>query len=111
MHKLMKIDSFMGESQRGNGINSRTFDTPLLKKSRQLTGVFLVSLTRKSIKDEDMTLSDGKFLPAGTMLSAPSLQTRWHMDPANYTDPEVFNPWRFSEMRGQDGETLRHQLV
>ncbi|KAK7686505.1 hypothetical protein QCA50_010103 [Cerrena zonata] len=88
MQKLKKVDSFMRESLRVNGING-------------------LSLTRKAL--QSITLSSGTFIPAGTMLTAASLPT--HMDPNNYSDPTVFNPWRFSEIRGQDGESTRHQFV
>lgn len=57
---------------------------------------------------KDITLSNGTFLPAGTMLTAPSWHT--HTDPENYVDPMVFNPWRFSDMRDK-GDTTRHQFV
>ncbi|KAJ3556992.1 hypothetical protein NM688_g1715 [Phlebia brevispora] len=87
MGKMPKLDSFMRESQRLNGING-------------------VSLKRKILKD--VTLSDGTFLPGGTILVTPSTAT--HMDEDNYPDPTVFDPWRFSELR-EDGEEMKYQLV
>ncbi|CAL1694068.1 unnamed protein product [Somion occarium] len=88
MQKLRKLDSFMRESQRMNGISG-------------------VSLMRKALKD--VTMSDGSFIPAGTMIVAPAVAT--HMDDENYTNPEVFDPWRFSNMRDGDGEGTKHQFV
>ncbi len=29
----------------------------------------------------------------------------------NYEDPYEFKPWRFSEMREKDGESIHHQMV
>lgn len=57
----------------------------------------------------DFTFSDGTYLPAGTFVSTPAQAT--HYDGKYYTDPEVFNPWRFAEMRGPDGKGMKYQLV
>ncbi|KAK7686504.1 hypothetical protein QCA50_010102 [Cerrena zonata] len=88
MQKLKKVDSFMRESQRMNGINA-------------------LSLSRMAKKD--ITLSDGTFIPTGTVIAAASSAT--HLDSENYTDPNVFDPWRFSSKREEDGENARHQFV
>lgn len=64
-------------------------------------------MTRKALKD--FTLSDGTFIPAGTFISAASYAT--HHDTEFYKDPDVFNPWRFSEMRDEEGEGIKHQMV
>lgn len=67
----------------------------------------VVSITRMALKD--LTLSDGTFIPAGTVLVAPSSAT--HADSEYYAEPNVFNPWRFSDKREEDGENARHQFV
>ncbi|CAL1693826.1 unnamed protein product [Somion occarium] len=87
MQKLKKLDSFMRESQRMNGIN--------------------VSLMRKAMKD--IRFSNGLFIPAGTMIVAPAVAM--HMDDENYTNADVFDPWRFSDLRGEEGEITKHQFV
>lgn len=58
---------------------------------------------------KDLTLSDGTFIPSGTVIVAASSAT--HSDSEYYTDPDVFNPWRFSSKREEDGENARHQFV
>ncbi|CAL1702631.1 unnamed protein product [Somion occarium] len=74
MTNLKKIDGFLRESQR-------------------LTGVSGVSVMRKVIND--ITLSDGTYLPKETVIVVPALAT--HTDISNYEDPMVFNPYRFLE--------------
>ncbi|KAJ3543507.1 hypothetical protein NM688_g5847 [Phlebia brevispora] len=88
MGKMRKLDSFMRESQRMNGING-------------------ISVMRKAM--QDLKFSDGTFIPAGTLMVAAA--TAIHMDEENYMDPDVFNPWRFSDMREEDGSALKHQFV
>lgn len=58
---------------------------------------------------KDFTFSDGTFIPQGTFVSAVAMPM--HHDDEYYSDGEEFNPWRFSEMRDEDGEGLRHQMV
>ncbi|KAM5535874.1 hypothetical protein V8D89_010492 [Ganoderma adspersum] len=88
MAKMWKLDSLFRESSRHHGIN-------------------LISLMRKVMKD--ITLSDGTFLPKGTLVVAASHST--HHDEANYRDAEAFDPFRFSKMREGEGEALKHQFV
>ncbi|CAL1709887.1 unnamed protein product [Somion occarium] len=88
MNKMRKLDSFIRESQRVHGISG-------------------ISFLRRAVTD--VTLSNGSFIPAGTILMAPSVCT--HMDSENYDDPSVFKPWRFSEMREGEGESTKYQFV
>ena len=74
---------------------------------RSHNGVATVSLTRRALKD--ITLSDGTFIPQGSIFVAASAST--HMDNQNYEDATVFNPWRFSDMREQEGGGNRYQFV
>ena len=68
----------------------------------------IVSLARKVMSD--VTLSDGTFLPKDSFVSANLYAT--HRDPANYSDPNEFRPFRYSEMRAQDpSEATKHQMV
>ena len=57
---------------------------------------------------KDLHFSDGTFIPRGTALVAAATAT--HMDEENYQNPELFSPWRFSDMR-EDGELTKHQFV
>ncbi|KAK7686510.1 hypothetical protein QCA50_010108 [Cerrena zonata] len=88
LQKLRKLDSFMRENQRINGITS-------------------FSVMRVAL--QDITLSNGTLIPVGTLMVAPVFCT--HMDEENYHDASVFNPWRFSDMRDEDGENTKHHFV
>ncbi|OSX67132.1 hypothetical protein POSPLADRAFT_1051287 [Postia placenta MAD-698-R-SB12] len=85
--KMWKLDSFMRESQR-------------------LGGIAGISVMRKVV--QDITLSDGTYLPRGTMIVAASLGT--HTDEKYYKNAEAFEPFRFSEMR-MEGDAVRKQYV
>jgi cytochrome P450 len=87
MGKMRKVDSFIKESQRlaaGGAV-----------------------MNRKVMKD--FTFSNGITLPAGTELAIASYST--HMDEQNYDDPSKFQGFRFAEMRDEDGEGIKHQVV
>ncbi|OCH95708.1 cytochrome P450 [Obba rivulosa] len=86
--KMWKLDSFMKESQRVNGINA-------------------ISLTRIAL--QDLHLSDGTFIPAGTLITAAA--GAMHSDDENYPDAHKFDPFRFSKLREQEGEGTKHQYV
>lgn len=58
----------------------------------------VVSLTRMSLKD--FKLSDGTFIPAGTLVVAPAMST--HRDSENYQDSNQFDPLRFANLRNED---------
>ena len=55
------------------------------------------------------TFADGTHLPRGGVVSVASQGV--HTDAAYYTNPECFDPWRFADIRDEDGEGVRHQLV
>ncbi|KAH8820226.1 putative cytochrome P450 [Xylogone sp. PMI_703] len=76
--KMMKLDSFMLESQRCNPPEFTTF-------------------TRKVMKP--ITLSDGTFLPAGTMLQIP-VGFNQHL----FKSPDDFDGFRFYNLRQQSKE-------
>ncbi|RDX42956.1 cytochrome P450 [Lentinus brumalis] len=86
--KMWKVDSFLKESQRYNGIG-------------------LTSVTRKAMRD--LTLSDGTFIPKDTLIAAASYPM--HYDESIYENASTFDPFRFSRMREEDGEGTKHQFV
>ena len=88
MTKLKKMDSFIKESQRMTPPNA-------------------LSLTRLAL--EDITLSDGFFIPKGTYTAFSSLGIS--RDPALYPNPETFDGFRFSKLREQPGNENRYQFV
>lgn len=107
MGKMRKLDSFMRESQRVNGITHSESQRPALLLCAHPHTVCAVSVMRKT--SQDTTLSDGTFIPAGTLVTGASTAT--HSDARNYENPEVFNPLRFAEMRTDEGEGFKHQFV
>jgi len=88
MSKLRKVDSFLKETQRVNGLG-------------------ILSMTRKAL--QDFTFSDGTFVPKGTTVSVAS--GAMHHDEANYANAAVFDGFRFANMREGDGEAAKHQMV
>ena len=66
-----------------------------------------VSVIRKAVVD--ITLADGTVIPAGTMVGAAAAATHWDAD--NYDDASIFNPFRFSDMRADESERIKHQFV
>ncbi|KAK7457145.1 hypothetical protein VKT23_010445 [Stygiomarasmius scandens] len=88
MVQMRLLDSFLKESQRLNGVGA--------------TGLPRVLL-------QDFTFSNGTTVPAKTLISAST----WALqrDDAIYPSANEFNPFRFYDMRSQDGEGLKHQLV
>jgi cytochrome P450 len=87
MGKMRKVDSFIKESQR-------------LAQGE-------VSMNRKVMKD--FTFSNGITLPAGTAIAVAGYST--HMDEQNYDDSSKFQGFRFAEVRDQEGEGIKHQIV
>jgi len=88
MQKMRLVDSFLKESQRFYGLGA-------------------ISITRKALVD--FTFSDGTYIPSGSFVSAAATPT--HHDDKFYENPEIFNPWRFAELRSEEGEGVKHQMV
>ncbi|KAF7360228.1 Cytochrome P450 [Mycena venus] len=88
MGKMVKLDSFLKES------------------SRFVPGG-AVGVMRQVIKD--FTFSDGTMVPTGTLIAIPVLAE--HYDEANYVHGDQFDPFRFSRMREQAGEGIKHQMI
>ncbi|CCM04380.1 uncharacterized protein FIBRA_06554 [Fibroporia radiculosa] len=65
---------------------------------------FLKELMRFESLSAHHTLSNGTFIPAGTRLMTAARAV--HYDENIYADPDVFNPWRFSNMQNA-GETAK----
>ena len=64
-------------------------------------------MIRKAVKD--VTLIDGTLIPKGTMVVGPQLPT--HFNEEYFPNAQTFDPFRFSRMREQEGEELKHQFV
>ncbi|KAL1636501.1 hypothetical protein SLS56_001084 [Neofusicoccum ribis] len=87
MAKLKKLDSFMKESQRFNPPGLTTFKRYCMR---------------------NLTLSDGTFLPKGTIIEVDGSQP--YFDPQNFENPETFDPLRFYRLRNQ-GDKNSHQFA
>ncbi|KAF9236862.1 cytochrome P450 [Melanogaster broomeanus] len=86
--KMRKIDSFLKESQR-------------------MEGSAMLTMFRRARKD--FTFSDGTMIPKGAFLAFAAQST--HLDSELYENTDVFDPFRFSNARHEDGEGVRHQFV
>jgi cytochrome P450 len=72
LQRLKRLDSFMKESLRMHPLTFATFERRVLR---------------------GFTLSDGTYIPQGTILEVPNHAIS--RDPEVFEDPETFNPWRF----------------
>lgn len=57
---------------------------------------------------QDITLSNGVRIPAGTLMAASANHV--HQNESKYTNPSIFDPFRFSSMR-KEGDASRFQFV
>ena len=58
----------------------------------------------------DYTLSDGTFLPKGTVVQCNAVAV--HHEAANYSNPTEFDGFRFANIRAVvEGESAKNQLV
>lgn len=72
-----------------------------------LANANLANMSRKVLKD--FTFSNGTTVPKGSRVCVAT--SAMHNDIANYPNPDVFDGFRFSEMRASEGESVKHQLV
>lgn len=77
------LDSLMRESQRYNPFN-------------------IIRMQRLTLKP--LIFSDGTTIPAGTNIAVPALPTL--QDPDLYTDPLIFDPYRFVKLRTGESKDL-----
>ncbi|KAH9975527.1 cytochrome P450 [Lactifluus volemus] len=90
MDKMYKIDSFIRETQR-------------------LDGVSIVLATRLVLRP--FTFSNGVTIPPGVLVAVPAGVA--HRDEEVYNNADKFEGFRFSKLREHDGDgvTTRHQVV
>jgi len=90
MDKLHKIDSFLKETQRVDG---------------------LTILVMSRIALRPFTFSNGVTIPAGTLVTIPASAV--HTDEKIYPNPDEFDGFRFAELRESEGDstTSRYQAV
>ncbi|KAK0470513.1 cytochrome P450 [Armillaria novae-zelandiae] len=89
MAKMNRLDSFIKEAQRRYG------------------SINVFSMARYVKKD--FVFSDGTVVPAGNHIAVAAQSI--HMDEGKYDNPLDFKPWRFHDMRKEEGEANRHQMI
>ncbi|KAJ7659845.1 cytochrome P450 [Mycena rosella] len=80
LNNMVKVDSFLRESQRLNGNGPMT-------------------MTRKVVAKDGFRFSNGVVLPYGSFVSVASRPT--HYDPSNYENAAVFDGFRFARERAE----------
>ncbi|THU93421.1 cytochrome P450 [Dendrothele bispora CBS 962.96] len=77
-----------------------------LKESVRLSPSTAVGVFRRALKD--FTFSDGTIVPSGTIITFAT----WAImrDEEIYPGGSEFRPFRFAEMRGQEGEGTKHHF-
>ncbi|KIK94711.1 hypothetical protein PAXRUDRAFT_429265 [Paxillus rubicundulus Ve08.2h10] len=103
--KMRRVDSFLKETQRMEGIGCGDFAPYSYAGNFSLT--LPVSLSRKAMKD--FSFSDGTVLPKGTMVATAS-QTI-HLDDGVYEDATKFDPFRFANKHEEDGDGAKLSYV
>ncbi|KAG6895320.1 hypothetical protein C0992_001937, partial [Termitomyces sp. T32_za158] len=89
LHKMVKLDSFIKESQRLGANNALIMQRKVLK---------------------DFVFSDGTVVPKGNIIAVPNFAM--HHDEENYVDAPAFDGFRFSKMRELEPEGFsKHQMV
>ncbi|KAH9067786.1 cytochrome P450 [Lactarius vividus] len=83
LDKMHKIDSFLRETQRLDGLTSLT-------------------LVRLALRP--FTFSNGITVPAGTLIAAPT--DAIHRDEEIFSNPEEFDGFRFAKLREHDGGAM-----
>ncbi|KAJ6631929.1 cytochrome P450, partial [Mycena sp. CBHHK59/15] len=88
---MHKIDSFLRESQRFNGLG-------------------ILSMFRKVIHPDGFRFSDGTVLPEGSFVNVAVRAV--HHDPKIFPDADVFDGFRFSKMRSEEHPgVFKHHMV
>lgn len=98
LNKMRKLDSFLKESHRWNGLTFRTSCSTPSQTHLLISCLLAVSVFRKAMTD--IILRDGTKIPQGTYIAAPA--TAVHHDESTYTSNDVFDPFRFARLREQD---------
>lgn len=85
LYQMKLLDSVMRESQRQNPSN-------------------MIRMQRRVLKP--VRFSDGTEIPAGTSIAVPALSPL--RDPALYSDPATYDPYRFARLRAGESEDPNH---
>ncbi|KAF2798515.1 cytochrome P450 monooxygenase-like protein [Melanomma pulvis-pyrius CBS 109.77] len=90
LQSMEKLDSFMKETIRFNGLGFTSFSRKVLK---------------------GITLSNGQYIPPGVFIEVPSHAV--YQDSTNYPDSDTFDGFRFAKIRkgGSATDNARNQFV
>jgi hypothetical protein len=108
LNKMRKVDSFLKESVRYEGMGGcKSLD--LFYFILEFSFTIVVMVQRKIIKKSGYTFANGLHLPHDSWIGVPTFAI--HHDPDYYEDPLKFDGFRFSKIRQEEGEELKHQMV
>lgn len=99
LRKLVKLDSFMKESQRFNPLLLSQYSSPA-RRQMKAAKCRPVTVTFERIITKDLVLKDGFLIPKGTTIGAPTQAIS--MDRDIYSNPDQFDGFRFSKLRASD---------
>ena len=107
LDKMYKIDSFLRETQRLDGLGIGPVYS-LRLPSQLLMPALLVVLVRLALRP--FTFSNGITVPAGAVVAAPL--SAIHTDGKVYPSSGEFDGFRFAKLRERDGGDManRHQM-
>jgi cytochrome P450 len=108
MDKMYKIDSFIRETQRLDGLN---MSPSYILSNVQTLMCRTLSVLAGRLVLQPFTFSNGVTVPPGVLVAVPASVA--HRDEDVYTNGDKFEGFRFSKLRERDGEgvTTRHQIV
>jgi cytochrome P450 len=108
MDKMYKVDSFIRETQRLDGIN---ISSSYILSSIQILICRTLSVMAGRFVLQPFTFSNGVTVPPGIFVAVPAGVA--HRDEEVYTNADKFDGFRFSKLREHDGGgvTTRHQVV
>jgi len=100
MDKMHKIDSFLRETQRIDGLSNSSLASfrivPITNHSYPFSPVVMVRLVLRPF-----TFSNGVTIPAGNLVSIPSRAA--HADERIFENPNEFDGFRFANLRKSEG--------
>jgi len=107
--KMHKIDSFLKETQRVDGLGLRSlYSLSRVKNADVRCASSPVPFSRLVLRP--FTFSNGVTIPAGTLIAIPASAA--YRDEAYYHDPDTFDGFRFAKFRESEGDTTaRYQTV
>ena len=108
MDKMYKIDSFIRETQRMDGLG---ISSPYILSKIQTLICRTLSVTASRLVLQPFTFSNGVTVPPGIFVAVPAGVA--HRDEEVYTNGDTFDGFRFWKLREGDGDgvTTRHQVV